>query len=178
MADLPLVCHPLTPSPDITTFLVRVERPDPARLILRFRLEGNVDALRLPPLGPARAQDGLWRSTCFEAFVRVPGQAPYLEFNASPSSAWAVYRFAGYREGAQTLVPDSPPRIQCIRHGAALDAAVDIHLDGLGIDPSGPLELGLTAVLQARGLSYWALAHAGERPDFHDPAGFTLRLPP
>jgi hypothetical protein len=25
-------------------------------------------------------------------------------------------------------------------------------------------------------LSYWALAHAGEKPDFHDPATFSMRV--
>ena len=28
--------------------------------------------------------DGLWRHTCFEAFVGIPGAEPYYEFNFSP----------------------------------------------------------------------------------------------
>jgi hypothetical protein len=40
------------------------------------------------------------------------------------------------------------------------------------------LRLGLSAVIERAdgGHSSWALAHPGERPDFHDPAGFVLRI--
>jgi hypothetical protein len=41
------------------------------------------------------------------------------------------------------------------------------------------LDAGLTAVIETTdgARSYWALAHGGARPDFHDPATFTLRVP-
>ncbi|HKY91696.1 MAG TPA: hypothetical protein VJM11_11685, partial [Nevskiaceae bacterium] len=42
------------------------------------------------------------------------------------------------------------------------------------------LRAGACAVIETvdGGLSYWALAHGGERPDFHDPASFSLRIGP
>ncbi len=45
---------------------------------------------------------------------------------------------------------------------------------------SGSLHIGLSAVIEAADgtLSYWALTHPGERPDFHQRAAFTLRLAP
>jgi hypothetical protein len=46
---------------------------------------------------------------------------------------------------------------------------------------AGHIDAGLAAVLESDdgSLSYWALAHGGEKPDFHDPASFALRvLPP
>ena len=41
------------------------------------------------------------------------------------------------------------------------------------------ISAGLSAVIEdARGgLSYWALTHGANQPDFHDPATFVLRLP-
>jgi hypothetical protein len=40
------------------------------------------------------------------------------------------------------------------------------------------LRLGLAAVIERTdgGHSYWALTHPGDRPDFHDPAGFVLQI--
>ena len=54
------------------------------------------------PEATARVRtDELWRTTCFEAFVRTDGG--YVEYNLSPSGAWAAYRFDGYREGMRGL---------------------------------------------------------------------------
>jgi len=66
------------------------------------------------------------------------------------------------------------------RDGTRLELAAALDLAPL--DPrlcEAPLRLGLAAVVEdTRGvLSYWALRHADGPPDFHDPAGFTLRLP-
>jgi hypothetical protein len=40
------------------------------------------------------------------------------------------------------------------------------------------IHAGLAAVIEAadESLSYWALAHAGEKPDFHDPVTFAMRV--
>jgi hypothetical protein len=48
----------------------------------------------------------------------------------------------------------------------------------LGLPGGAMLRLGLAAVIERSdgGLSHWALAHPGERPDFHDPAGFVLEI--
>ena len=51
---------------------------------------------------PART-DELWRSTCFELFLRFDDDERYVEFNFSPSTRWAAYAFDGYREGMAEL---------------------------------------------------------------------------
>jgi hypothetical protein len=40
--------------------------------------------------------------------------------------------------------------------------------------------IGLSAVIEDvdGGLSYWALAHPSDKPDFHHPDSFALTLPP
>jgi hypothetical protein len=42
------------------------------------------------------------------------------------------------------------------------------------------LLLNLAAIVEEKGLgrSFWALGHPAGEPDFHDPACFTLELPP
>ena len=44
------------------------------------------------PAEPTRA-DELWKTTCFEAFLRPLGEERYREWNFAPSSQWAAYDF-------------------------------------------------------------------------------------
>ena len=54
-----------------------------------------------PRSEPPAAQDFLWKRTCGELFLGVPGDPSYLEFNFSPSGDWAAYAFDGYRTGVR-----------------------------------------------------------------------------
>ncbi|HEX7012622.1 MAG TPA: DOMON-like domain-containing protein [Steroidobacteraceae bacterium] len=183
MDVLPLTCHPSTPCPYVQAVSVRVDRMSADLLVLYYRVEADLDRLRLPPQRPSGHADELWRHTCFEAFLRSASSPGYFELNFSPSSEWAAYRFDDYRLGMRVVVPERPPRVVCRRREDALEADVDLHLGAL-LDhaslTSRPLRLAITTVLEdADGrLSYWALAHAPGKPDFHHAAGFTLDLPP
>jgi hypothetical protein len=58
-----------------------------------------------------------------------------------------------------------------------LEADVDVHCSGLV--PQTDLQLALAVVLEDQHgvISYWALNHAPGNPDFHNDAGFVLKLP-
>lgn len=99
----------------------------------------------------------------------------YREFNFSPSGEWASYDFHGYREGGAPM--DGPaPEINVRRNGNRLSLDAEIRPECL--PPDRLLHLGLSAVVEGVGgeLSYWALRHIGERPDFHHPDVFTQSL--
>jgi hypothetical protein len=149
-------------------------------LRLHYSLVGDIDSLRLPAPAAPVPTDGLWRHTCFEAFVAADGAAAYQEFNFSPSTAWAAYRFSGERERdttAETLrrVLLVPPQVQNAPRLLTLTARVP--LDALPRSPA-VLSLGLSAVIEELSghRSYWALHHPLPRPDFHHRNGHTLRL--
>jgi hypothetical protein len=147
------------------------------KLALRYRIEADADRLLVPaPCTPRRA-DGLWRHTCFEAFVQPAQQDGYAEFNFSPSGEWAAYGFDQRRKGMRSLELPAPPGIDCTRGAGGLELCVTLQLDGL---PAPPLRLGLSAVVEDRdgALAHWALRHPAGPPDFHDPESFTLRLEP
>jgi hypothetical protein len=74
--------------------MVDVQRLPAGALHLTYRVEGDIAQLQLPQQKPPARTDGLWRDTCFEAFLRAPGSSAYDEFNFSPSGEWAAYRFA------------------------------------------------------------------------------------
>src|SRR4051812_17339013 len=72
---------------------VSVVRAGNEQLKLTYRLTGDLDALKLPDPHPALRTDGLWRHTCFEAFIGTRDVPDYWEYNFSPSGAWAAYHF-------------------------------------------------------------------------------------
>lgn len=143
-----------------------------AQLRLRYVVTGRIGDLLVPaPADPERA-DGLWRTTCFEAFAKQAGAEGYDEFNFSPSTQWAVYRFDRYREGMSK--PDVlAPRIEG-RHG---ERHYELHV-AFDLPGATPWRLGLSAVIEeiSGQKSYWALAHPAGKPDFHQDAGFAIAI--
>src|SRR5690349_3558371 len=149
------------------------------KLVLLYRLSADLEALRLPEPHPAVRTDGLWRHTCFEAFIGHAGATEYWEFNFSPSGAWAAYHFSAYREGMEPLMKGAPPQLRLHTGEDQVQLEVTVDLSWLVRSPSGfGLRLGLSAVIEdrAQGLSYWALKHPSEKPDFHHADGFVIDL--
>jgi hypothetical protein len=155
---------------------VQVRRTD-AALELCYRVEGDVGRVLLPVETTVRRADGLWKHTCFEAFIRGMSTSEYLELNFSPSGEWAVYRFSGYR--ADMADADAAAPHVCVqREARALLVDVIIDVDAVPDLPRGEIQLALSAVIEEtdRRLSYWALVHPTEKPDFHHADGFALRI--
>ena len=121
---------------------------------------------------PARC-DELWKTTCFEAFLRPAAGESYQEWNFAPSGDWAAYDFAGYRQGMAEADVSSPyVRMEDNMTWWTLGATIAV---------SAEIEwrLGLSAVLEEQDgtKSYWALAHADpDKPDFHAADCFTAKL--
>lgn len=139
---------------------------------LRFRVAGDLAVLVVPPVAPAVRTDELWRTTCFELFVAEAAGDRYVEFNLSPSGAWAAYRFDRYREGMIAIGLDDDTRIAwSIDSGEArLRAVIPWPIDAVRFNCSAVLE-------HADGRrAYLALAHPAGAPDFHAPACFVGRL--
>lgn len=153
-------------------------RPDGA-LAINYALAADSIRLRIPAAAPMGRSDGLWRHTCFEAFVRRAGSETYHEFNFSPSGEWAAYSFRRYREGQADLAGDFDPKIEVRRDADRLELCAVISHAFLPPGPTdAPLRFGLSAVIEGRDgvLSYWALHHPPGKPDFHHPDAFALEL--
>lgn len=161
------------------------ERSSGGVLQLRYQLTGPLQTILLPSPGtdPQR-RDGLWQSTCFEAFLATPGQPNYWEINLSPNGDWNVYALSAYRTDLrpEPLVsglpfksvlrrsdPSDPDSLQRLELNLSLD------LRPL-IPPEEPVELSATAVLEHQrfGCSYWAWQHTGPEADFHRRDSFVM----
>ena len=174
-----LLPHPATPCPAVRAIGVAVERGAGGEIAFRYRLDGVLPRLRIPPPAPPAIADRLWEHTCFEAFVAVAGERAYRELNFSPSGAWALFEFRDYRDGGALADPPPVPAIAIETSRAGLTLAAVVALDRWSASyRERPLRLGLAAVVEDAdgGRSYWALRHRADRPDFHDPAARVLTL--
>src|SRR5271156_1386694 len=163
------MCHTLRLHPDslcaaATQIEVDIARPRPNSLILSYVVSGRIGDLLMPPVVTAARTDELWQHTCFEAFVRPSAGPGYYEFNFSPSTQWAAYRFDSYRSGMRVATEISAPRIEVRSSAESYTLQASLALDRLS-----SWRLGLSAVLEETTgrKSYWALAHPPGKADFH-----------
>jgi hypothetical protein len=70
------------------------------------------------------------------------------------------------------------PQIALRSAGGRLELDTVVRLDALSpIHPRASLRIALSAIVEAgEGLSYWALRHPADKPDFHHADGFALIL--
>lgn len=170
MAKLLLHPHPDSASP-VARIEVELARAGD-RLSLSYSIVGDLDDVAIPSAGTAGRADGLWRETCFEAFLAA--DVGYYEYNFSPSARWAAYRFDAYRQGMRDA-PSTDPAI-----GWRSDATCGQLASSFALPPDVTGPLGLSAIIEdkAGNRSFWALAHPPGAPDFHHAACFAAQLPP
>jgi len=176
MPTVRLLPHPDSPPSPAERIEVEIQRLGEIGLKLRYQAFGDLTRLKPPDFERTGRTDGLWRSTCFEAFVQAEGGEGYLECNFA-GLQWATYRFTGYRESM----------IEAAIEPWTIEGGVDwlsIEIEpGRFARPDLPApnwRVGLSAVIEDVDgcISYWALAHPPGKPDFHHPDSFALTLPP
>ncbi len=170
-----LKIHPESTCEAIHGIDVDVERVGQNQLRLHYTASGSIAGLLLaPPAAPER-KDELWRTTCFEAFFILGDDYDYSEFNFAPSTAWAAYRFNGYREGMTQATDLKPPHITVQSKPDQFELTAELEFPHQLWDSD---RIALSAVIEETNgrKSYWALAHPLGKPDFHHIVGFALDL--
>src|ERR1700683_2032784 len=173
---LDLKCHPSTRPEAVRAIQVVVNRSSSADLKMTFRLDGDISRITI---SPPRIATPLWQHTCFEAFIAVEGSALYHEFNFAPSGECAVRAFRGYRDAVPLASEIGPMPIAVRASDQRLELETRVQLERLSASHRySVLRIGLSAVVEAGDgtLSYWALQHRADKPDFHDANTFALRL--
>jgi hypothetical protein len=173
-----LGCHQATPSEDVHAVRVSLRRIDD-ELAIAFRLVGSISGICLTAPSEPDGLAQLWRHTCLEVFIAIEGQTAYHEFNFAPCGAWRVYAFRAYRDPAPLAKVLHWPAIFVEATNERLELHARIVLTDLFATSSHmALRLGLAAVIESRSgsLSYWALRHPADKPDFHLADAFALRL--
>ncbi len=170
--------HPRHPAPPGLLLNANARLDTATGLHLRYVITGPIKRLAIPALRLASPADNLWQHTCLEAFVALGGAAAYREFNFSPSRQWAVYDFDNYRQRSATHSPRWSADIRVAHDTGTLSVDVKLPARLLPAEGTQPLQIGLTAVLEATDgqLSYWAQRHPAAQPDFHHRESFALML--
>lgn len=168
--------QPFAPQPWLEPFRLEAAAGwDGARLQLQFRLRGALETLVLPaPTAKPQRRDGLWQSSCLEAFVAIAGQTRYWEINLCPSGHWNVYSLSAYRQDLEQepsvlQLPLAQRRLQQPGAEKCLELDASVELPALAGHAKACLEVSITAVLEHQqwGCSYWAWRHGGSKADFH-----------
>ena len=178
--QLTLIPHPATPPAGPSFKLwASVEHSAAfginATVNIWFGVGAPASRFAIPKLSEPWRADELWRTTCFEAFLRKAGQEHYREWNFAPSGNWAAYEFTGAREGMDRAEVDRPPYIRMEDNFTWWTVGATI-----AVEAEAQWELGLSAVMEELDgtTSYWALSHPdASKPDFHHPDCFVARLP-
>jgi hypothetical protein len=175
---LALKIHPDTTSAAVTGIEVGVTRPRSDCLALVYAVMGKIDDLRVASrTEPARA-DELWKHTCFETFIRAAGGVDYYEFNFSPSTQWAAYRFGGYRDAMHVANEFQSLPITINAQADRFTLSAEVDLDRIKLPRQKKLQIALSAVIEQTDgqKSYWALAHPPGKPDFHHSDCFAYEI--
>ncbi len=181
--NVPLVAHPAGSAGPVSSLLVSGTLHSSGSLAVEFQLTAELRALRLvPSVCQPQRRDDLWRHTCFELFARRVGQPGYCEFNFSPCGDWAAYEFDCYRSTPREAT-QSPIEVNLHTSGLGqvqVRARIDLQsaFAAHAVATEADWRLNCAAVLESTdgSLSYWAVHHPGAKPDFHDAAGFCVRV--
>ncbi len=175
--------HPLFPFSQNTSKITlsgSVERVDNTSLKVSFLISDPRGALIHGPQGEYIKYDEerlmrkheLWKDTCFEFFFSIPQRDTYYECNLNTKGEWNMYCFDSYR------TPQPPTETEAFRvvSIACKEGEITAVIGSQDELPS-VLDCALTAVIvTTSGESYYAIAHKGEKPDFHVRESFVLEV--
>lgn len=147
-------------------------------LHLTMDMTGEITPVAMAPREqqPQR-KDRLWEQTCFECFISPEKGSAYWEFNLSPAGHWNVYRFDSYRTGMRREKAYGSLPIQTQSSAGSFQISCDIDLSVIRLHQE-KIRMGVCAVVKMTSseITYWALHHAGTKPDFHKSETFKLTI--
>ncbi len=176
---LTLQCHPDTPTAVVSSVDAGLVFSTTGQMMLDYQVRGKLELVKFLEQSAPKRTDGLWQHSCFEAFIGRDDSESYFEFNFSPSTEWAAYKFESYRKGMADIDMLSDPAISmtCDREYFSLN--VQLNLSETWVcDPGDKPVLGLSAIIEEQNghKSLWALQHPSGNPDFHDNECFAHEL--
>ncbi len=171
-----LIPYEKTKAPSVTIETELISRED--AFFVSYKLTGDIKSIDLGG-DPVHARKiKLWEKTCFELFIKNKNDQ-YMEFNFSPVFEWNAFFFNKKGDALKEFEKVSAVKIDILHSMEVFKVIVEIKKkdfpdDFFTLDMSA----GLTTVLKERNgrLSYWALSHEDQRPNFHDFRSFRYKF--
>lgn len=142
-------------------------------LFVSFRINEGLPLIDLGSSTPKKERIvKLWEKTCFEFFLKNEKNS-YVEFNFSPNFEWNCFYFEKkgdpLKEWERMDRPTTEILLSLNDYFLVAELRKELFPKGF-FDQKSKLEIALTSVIKNKKgeLSYWALAHADARPNFHD----------
>lgn len=141
-------------------------------LFVSFRIDQGLSLVDLGSATPNKTRlIKLWEKTCFEMFIKNQNDQ-YIEFNFSPNFEWNCFYFNQKGDALVEYEKMVRPKTDILLSSADFFIVCEIRKEFFPkdfFDQKSQLSVGLTSVIKDRsGInSYWALAHADTRPNFH-----------
>ncbi len=130
------------------------------------QLSGNLDSLDWPNRDQCLIREyGLWESTCLELFLGPINGEHYWEFNLAPTGHWNCFSFSDVRQDMQESDSLRLTSFSASKTSDSVQARAEIECIDIDL---AEIRIGISAVIaQGNQLSYHALSHRSESPDFH-----------
>jgi hypothetical protein len=162
----PFLAKQPIPEITITSSCIRQNQ----QLQISYLLKGDLSQILLPAVknNSGERKNELWQTTCFEFFLAIFNDPKYWEFNLSPTGDWNVYSFTNYRRGMREAATFPALSLETVGDSDRYQLSTKINLRSI-ISGQNLLDLAITTVIEDvnHHLSYWAIIHPGNQPDFH-----------
>ncbi|VAV91808.1 hypothetical protein MNBD_ALPHA04-1115 [hydrothermal vent metagenome] len=176
---LTLQCHPDTPTAVVSSVAAKLEISTAGKMVLDYKVCGELENVKFLEQSTPKRMDCLWQHSCFEAFISRENSDSYFEFNFSPSTEWAAYKFGSYRKGMAELDMPSDPVISMTSDRERFSLNVQLNLTEIRVvEPGDKIMVGLSTIIEEQNgyKSLWALQHPSGNPDFHNRECFAQEL--
>ena len=150
-------------------------------VFISYKITGNLSLLDLGEGHPKHERKiKLWEKSCFELFIQ-NAQNEYIEFNFSPEFEWNSFYFKKKGDPIVEFLKMKTPKLDILLSLEVFHLIAEIDKknfpEGFFLKDLG-LKAGITSVIKDKEgkLSYWALSHEDQRPNFHHPDSFRYKF--
>ena len=127
---------------------------------------------------PSLRADELWKTTCFEWFLKPASGEAYWEANFSSAGDWNLYHLEGYRKNLRPELKISSLDLIAEKFPTEWRLNTRIDFSGLALPAGMSFQAHLSAVIETVDdkKNYWSLRHSQKKPDIHHPDHFILEI--
>jgi hypothetical protein len=143
-------------------------------LFISYKLTGDIEKIELGREPRHERVIKLWEKTCFELFIK-NNRDEYMEFNFSPVFEWNAFFFPKKGEALTEWKKMDSVKFDILDSLDVFEVIVEINKKKFPENFFEGCQAGITTVIKEKtgNLSYWALSHHDQRPNFHNFKSFT-----
>ncbi|NOT77866.1 MAG: hypothetical protein HOP07_02545 [Bacteriovoracaceae bacterium] len=148
-------------------------------LFISYKMTGDLASINLGDGSSLHGRViGLWNKTCFELFLKNK-KDQYFEFNFSPTFEWNAFYFEKKGDPLTEYAAQDKIVINVLHSLENFTLIAEIDKRHMPKDFfTSEISVGITSVIKDKkdSMSYWALSHADQKPNFHHFESFKCKF--